>query len=140
MSGQEPAIDRSLLERGARPAGAATPRSQPGREPAPGRALACSECERIVTSTDSRIEVAGAHAHTFANPDGYTFRIGCFARAHGLAGVGERSTFATWFAGYTWRAEVCGGCGEHIGWLYQGPSNFHGLILDRLVEIDERTH
>jgi hypothetical protein len=81
--------------------------------------------------------MSGAHEHRFQNPEGYRFHIGCFARAFGCVPLGNPTSEFTWFPGYSWQIELCGGCREHLGWLYQSGSRaFHGLILDRLVELD----
>jgi len=99
-----------------------------------GRLIACALCLAGVTDTAARIEVAGAHEHSFVNPAGIGFRIGCFARAACLA-TGGPSTYWSWFPGYSWEVEVCVRCGAHLGWRFRSPSDqFHGLILDRLVE------
>jgi hypothetical protein len=101
-----------------------------------GKILACARCRRPITTAAARIEVAGSHAHTFTNPDGLSFRIGCFGEASGLRRVSPQSSEATWFAGYTWQVEVCSGCKEQLGWLYRsGERTFHGLIVDSLVEV-----
>jgi len=103
-----------------------------------GRVLACAFCRRPITRTESRIEVGGAHAHTFANPEGMSFRVGCFAHATGLALIGPRSTYFTWFPGYSWQVALCASCHEQLGWLYRSAdASFHGLILDRLREVEE---
>ena len=129
----------SMLD--ARPQSPATPGAS--REDAPretteddaGRALACARCLAAITTTGARIEMSGAHEHTFSNPHGFVFRIGCFAVAPGCAPVTEPSTYFAWFPGYAWQIAVCTGCGEHLGWLFRsGDSRFHALILDRLVE------
>lgn len=104
-----------------------------------GRVLACAACRRAITNTAARIEVSGAHSHTFDNPDGDRFLIGCFSEAVGLLRMGPSSLEWTWFAGYSWQMEVCGGCRQFIGWLYRaGESRFHGLILAALVEAGAR--
>lgn len=91
-----------------------------------------------MTTTAARIEVDGAHEHTFANPAGFQFRIGCFSRATGCGTVGEPSTYWSWFPGHSWQVEHCTACGEHLGWLFRADlQGFHGLILDRLVEVEE---
>ncbi len=106
-----------------------------------GRVLACLGCQRAITTTAARIEMGGAHVHSFDNPDGVRFRIGCFADASGLLRVGTPSLEWTWFAGFSWQAEVCAGCRAHLGWLYRaGADRFHGLILDALLEIDAAEH
>jgi hypothetical protein len=113
-------------------------RPRPAPEADRGRVLACARCRRAVTTTADRIEVAGGHRHSFSNPHGFRYQIGCFAQASGCRTVGPPSTDWTWFPPYAWQVEHCGQCGEHLGWLFRGESDrFHGLILDRLVEIDE---
>ena len=103
-----------------------------------GKILACARCRRPITTTAARIEVEGAHAHTFKNPDGFVFRVACFREASGLRRVSPQSSEATWFAGYTWQIEVCTGCREQPGWLYRaGDHTFHGLIVDCLIEVAE---
>ncbi len=83
------------------------------------------------------MEINGAHEHTFDNPAGERFRIGCFSAASGLLRVGHSTLAWTWFAGYAWQSEVCAGCRVFLGWLYRrGDHRFHGLILAGLVEID----
>ncbi len=103
------------------------------------RCLACAACRVCITSDAARIEVGGRHEHTFANPFGYVYHIGCFAAAVGLARVGRPSAEFAWFPGYLWQIEPCAACGEHLGWWFQAAARgFHGLILNRLVEIEER--
>ncbi|HSB61576.1 MAG TPA: cereblon family protein, partial [Vicinamibacteria bacterium] len=101
-----------------------------------GGVLACAFCLREVTTAAARISVGGAHEHSFVNPHGLRFRIGCFADAAGRT-AGEPSTYWTWFPGHSWQVELCATCGEHLGWLFRSADTlFHGLILDRLVEVD----
>ncbi len=103
-----------------------------------GGVLACGRCLRPVTTTGARIEVAGGHEHTFENPAGFRYHIGCFARAGGCFPVGASSTYWTWFPSYSWQVQQCRTCGEHLGWLFRSSEHvFHGLILDRLVELEE---
>jgi hypothetical protein len=91
-----------------------------------------------VTTTAARIEAGGGHEHTFVNPHGIRYHIGCFATAAGCVPVGEPSAYWTWFPGHTWRIEVCRNCREHLGWLFESAdSEFHGLVLDRLAEVED---
>jgi hypothetical protein len=100
-------------------------------------ALVCARCRSLVTSRAAAIPMRGSHAHTFANPHGFEFRIGCFADAPGCVEVGAESTYWTWFEGFTWRVSVCRHCGEHLGWLFRSPdARFFGLILDHLTQAD----
>jgi len=111
---------------------------EPSTEHPRGELLACAYCGRAITTGAARIEVSGLHAHRFANPEGIEYRVGCFADATGLVVVGPRSTYWTWFAGYSWQVELCAGCRQQLGWYYRSADGvFHGLILDRLVEVEE---
>jgi hypothetical protein len=109
---------------------------RPEAEEDHGRVLACARCLREVTTSADRIEVGGRHAHTFANPHGFSYHIGCFAQAGGCWAAGQPTTYWTWFPPYAWQIEHCASCGEHLGWLFRSDADrFHGLILDRLVEL-----
>lgn len=85
------------------------------------------------------MEFEGEHVHTFTNPDGLVFRIGCFHKAYGAEPEGAPTLDWTWFPGYAWQAEHCSSCATHLGWKYRKSATdvFHGLILDQLVEIEE---
>jgi len=104
---------------------------------ASGRPIRCAHCGQPVSTSDQRIELAGAHEHRFENPVGIAFRIGCFRHAPGCRSVGEATLEWTWFSGHAWRVALCRQCGSHLGWGY-GPGAtgdaFFGLILDRLAE------
>jgi hypothetical protein len=95
--------------------------------------IRCGRCKHGITAGKYAIEVSGSHAHTFRNPAGWSFRIGCFADAPGAAAAGPPTTAATWFPGYAWRMAHCGGCGTHLGWWFVGTDAFAGLVLARLV-------
>jgi hypothetical protein len=134
-----PAVHHLLRRPGAAPGAGLHPdlETTPG-EPG-GAILACIRCRHAVTSAAARIDMAGGHQHTFSNPHGIVYRIGCFADAPGCAAIGYPSTYFTWFAGYAWQVACCAACREHVGWLFRSADSlFYGLILDRLVEIEER--
>jgi hypothetical protein len=100
--------------------------------------LACVRCLTGITTTAARIEVNGAHAHTFANPHGFVYHVGCFLEAPGCRAQGAATAYWSWFPGHTWRLAHCAACGEHLGWLFEGPDSvFHGLVLDRLAERED---
>ncbi len=95
----------------------------------------CRNCRFAVTSPSERIEVNSFHRHTFANPNGYLFEIGCFKEAEGCAATGMRTDEFTWFKGYFWQVGICRKCHNHLGWLFQSSGDyFYGLILNRLSE------
>ena len=103
------------------------------------RVLVCARCKRLIARRRDQVAVNGSHVHTFVNPDNETFMIGCFGDAPGLIRVSPATLSDTWFAGYSWQGESCGGCRMFLGWLYrQGDHRFHGLILAGLNEIDEQ--
>lgn len=95
----------------------------------------CGNCRFQITLLQERIEVAAAHRHTFANPNGYLFEIGCFRRASGCVTTGGKTIEFTWFKGYFWQIAICRNCLTHLGWRFQSANDlFYGLILDRLTE------
>ena len=99
------------------------------------RLLLCADCRHVITRPSERAEIQGGHKHTFANPYGVFFEIGCFRLAPGCAHAGPLTTEFTWFRGYAWQIAVCGACATHLGWRFLSDSggNFHGIVLDRLV-------
>jgi len=98
------------------------------------KGLCCGACGFRITTWRQRISVGGAFEHTFVNPGGYVYRIGCFREAPGCFDAEEPTSEHSWFKGYAWQYAVCGGCLAHLGWVYSGGAGerFHGLILDRL--------
>jgi hypothetical protein len=99
--------------------------------------LYCFICGEIITQTHNGIPVENAHKHTFTNPGGYLFEIGCFREAPGCEQTGEFTDFYSWFDGYAWRYAMCRSCRVHLGWVYRGPDTFFGLVLDRLLSSKE---
>ena len=108
------------------------------QEPSPEEEeyILCRQCRQAITRPDERITVHGSHQHTFANPHGIVFEIGCFKTAQGCGYAGPPSTEFTWFSGYAWRVSYCTLCMTHLGWLFIAVSgdSFHGFILDRLIQ------
>lgn len=104
-------------------------------EPEAANNIYCRECLNIITRLEDRIAVNGAHLHTFANPHGIVFEIGCFRNAEGCGYTGLPTSEFTWFSGYSWRIAVCSHCLLHMGWFFTSDSadGFAGLILDHLV-------
>ncbi len=128
----------SLLEKnGAKSIGAPVVKAEEkdGDEGGKEKGLFCARCDHPITDKDQRMEVNGSHEHTFANPGGHVFRIGCFCRAPGCITTRNESAEFTWFAGYSWSASGCSLCGIHLGWCFRLDNDvFFGLILDSLVE------
>ncbi|OHD66798.1 MAG: hypothetical protein A2176_10015 [Spirochaetes bacterium RBG_13_51_14] len=95
--------------------------------------LLCKTCGNAITSESYCMEVNGSHRHTFMNPRGIVFNIGCFSSAGGCLIIGVPTTEYTWFPGFTWCCVICSQCLSHLGWRYQsGSGGFFGLILDQL--------
>ena len=98
--------------------------------------ILCRQCLQVITSPTERIAVQGSHQHTFANPHGIIYEIGCFKSVIGCGYAGPASDEFSWFRGFSWRVAVCAMCLTHVGWLFISSSSdsFNGLILDRLLE------
>ncbi len=96
--------------------------------------LRCGHCKSVITESKFAVPIAGQHRHTFVNPSGIPYEIGCFSQAPGCFNTGEPTLEFTWFQGYTWCYSICKKCYTHMGWHYQsGDSHFFGLILNRLT-------
>jgi hypothetical protein len=106
------------------------------RSPEKEEYILCRQCHHAITRPAERIVMQGSHRHTFANPHGIVFEIGCFRSVTGCGYAGAASDDFSWFAGYSWRVCVCALCLTHLGWMFSrmGSDTFHGLILDRLIE------
>ncbi len=111
------------------------PNTAPEEDTQAARRVLCRECLHPITREQDRTEVHGAHQHTFANPSGIVFTIGCFQFADGCGAAGSPSDEFTWFKGFSWRVAVCTACLNHLGWLFSASSGaaFWGLILDHLI-------
>jgi len=121
-------------QKASEPAGKETAERSPEEE----QYIVCRQCHQAITRAAERITVQGAHHHTFANPHGIVFEIGCFKHALGCGYAGPPSTEFTWFSGYAWRVSFCTLCLTHLGWVFisGGGDRFHGFILDRLIQPD----
>ncbi|MBT8330807.1 MAG: hypothetical protein KJP06_00640 [Deltaproteobacteria bacterium] len=108
----------------------------PEQEPEEEEYILCRQCRQAITRPVERITVQGSHQHTFANPHGVVFEIGCFKTAQGCGYAGPPSTEFTWFSGYAWRVSFCTLCMTHLGWAFIADSgdSFHGFIIDRLIQ------
>jgi hypothetical protein len=95
-------------------------------------AILCGACGGPVAEEAARIEVGGAHSHRFTNPAGFTYDVVCLRQTSCYL-QGTPTVEFTWFAGYAWSFALCGSCHTHLGWFYEGPAKFFGLIADRLV-------
>ncbi|HON77768.1 MAG TPA: cereblon family protein [Spirochaetota bacterium] len=97
--------------------------------------IICRFCSHVITTPETMMEVDGGHCHTFTNPLGITYSIGCFSSAKGCVHTGDPTMEYTWFPGYFWEYALCGNCYAHLGWHYRSEgSRFYGLILDNLTE------
>ena len=106
------------------------------RSPEEEEYIICRQCHQAITKPANRIVMQGSHRHTFANPHGVVFEIGCFRNAKGCSCAGPASDDFSWFAGFSWRVCFCTMCMTHLGWMFslEGRDTFYGLILDRLIE------
>jgi hypothetical protein len=109
-------------------------------EPGQGRRLYCRACRNSITEEGQRVSIDGDHVYTRSNPAGMRFCFGCFALAPGCAALGPVTEQYSWFQGCRWQIAVCRGCGEHLGWRFRGSHAFFALILERLVNDENRGH
>ena len=99
----------------------------------------CRQCFQVITSETEKIDVQGGYKHTFANPHGLIFEIGCFKSATGCIYAGKPVSDFSWFKGFKWQLAACSKCLVQIGWFFVsmgfegGSESFNGLILDHLV-------
>ncbi len=99
------------------------------------KVMRCKQCDAAITRVKDRISRAEKHLHTFFNPAGIVYEIGCFRRAPGCNVDGQRSTDFSWFADYSWQISFCASCSKHLGWFFSGgDDSFFGLVVDRLRE------
>ncbi len=98
------------------------------------RVLRCRHCAAEICREADAVEVAGQHRHTFSNPAGILFEIGCFEQAAGCQVLGHPTAAFSWFAGHSWSTAICTGCQQHLGWRFEGAAGsvFFGLILKHL--------
>ena len=139
VSGPEPPVFHSVRSRQPGPSTNTGKKEAPGETPfdAPAEKplIRCRSCGHGIADPDDRIAVDGAHIHTFANPHGIVFEIGCFSLADGCTVAGRFTDDFSWFRGFQWRLCACSACLTHLGWEYAstGGSGFFGLILDNLL-------
>jgi hypothetical protein len=93
----------------------------------------CAWCHNRVASDKDRHAADGRDEFTFRNPDGVRFEILTFSRTLACRQAGEPTLEHSWFPGHAWSYCVCGRCHSHLGWYYDGPSTFAGLIRERIV-------
>lgn len=99
------------------------------------RALRCKICGTTITTSKQKIDRDGKHLHTFFNPAGIVYELGCFFKAPGCLVHGPESDEFPWFSGHSWQVSYCSMCREHLGWYFQASADsFFGLIVNRLVE------
>ena len=108
------------------------------RSPEEEEHIICRQCRQAITRPVERLSIQGSHRHTFANPHGVVFEIGCFKDVIGCGYAGAATDEFSWFAGYSWRICFCSMCLTHLGWIFSSNAgdNFHALILDRIIQPD----
>jgi hypothetical protein len=90
----------------------------------------CAWCLNRVASEKDRFCCDGKSEFSFVNPEGIRFVILTFSRTFGCRQAGVPTQEHTWFPGHVWSMCLCDRCGRHLGWQYEGPSEFAGLIRE----------
>ncbi len=106
------------------------------KDPFEEKNILCGFCNHAVTSVSEIIDINHSHKHTFANPHGIVFEIGCFRSARGCVQSGPESSDWSWFTDFTWQIAICKKCRTHLGWYFSSTKgkDFFGLILNRLTQ------
>jgi len=112
---------------------ARSPQTADLKREAPEAWVRCRVCAAEVAKTSARTEVGPSDLHTFVNPEGEVFELVCFTRAPGARASGEPSLRFSWFPGHAWRFAHCRSCGFQLGWRFEGPSQFWGLMRRALT-------
>lgn len=114
--------------------------AEPDREtrthPSPGDAAndwLCAWCLNRVASEKDRFSFDGKSEFTFFNPERIRFELITFSRTLGCRPAGVPTLEHTWFPGHAWSFCLCDRCGGHLGWFYEGPNAFVGLIRHRII-------
>jgi|GEM_PF-1145777 len=97
----------------------------------------CALCGAYVTDESQHVHINGSLEHRKINPQGYTFEFRSFKHADGCARVGAMTSEHSWFAGYFWQFAHCGKCKIQLGWYFDGPEPFFGLINRQIVQCPE---
>jgi hypothetical protein len=93
----------------------------------------CAACGAEIARDRDRVPLEGSATRAFVNPQGIEYVIAGFREAAGCVSHGERSSYWSWFSGFSWQVSLCGACGAHLGWSFFSESDaFYGLVLDRL--------
>jgi hypothetical protein len=131
----ENAVPRMLKSSGSSPDSGTTIKTEKKFGLKEDHIIICRECGNPVTSPDRIISVNDKHKHTFINPAGITYQIGCFSSAGGCIVYGEPVLEHTWFSGFAWNYCICSNCRVHLGWHFQNnDERFFGLILNLLAD------
>ncbi len=99
--------------------------------------LLCSRCGNQITSYSEGATIHGSFEHSFLNPDGIMYQIGCFKKAAGCISSERFILEFTWFHPFPWCFVFCSDCGRQLGWKYKSNNNdvFYGLILKLLCSM-----
>ena len=97
--------------------------------------LYCINCKTQITELDNVITINGSHTHTFSNPAGFVYTIGCFSSAVSCTVVGELTEEHTWFLGYKWKIVMCQSCQLQLGWLFTNSDSFYAFIEKHLTHV-----
>ena len=125
MIGAEPGM-AELLEPGIEP------RTRPDAGD-PANDWLCAWCLNRVASEKDRFSYESRSEFSFRNPEGIWFNILLFSQTIGGRQAGAPTLANTWFADHAWSFCLCDSCAMHLGWHYEGATEFVGLIRSRIV-------
>jgi cereblon len=104
------------------------------------RRIRCRVCNNEVADPGDVFRAGEDAVQVFVNQAGYAHEVITVLDAWNVVISGRPTTEFSWFPGYAWRHVLCGGCGNHVGWLYEtvvggSPRVFVGFRRDE-VKVD----
>ncbi len=94
------------------------------------RVLRCRRCSSELADAEHEIP---ASRRAYMNPHGLVREIVALTDARNVVGDGRRHAEHSWFPGHTWEVLFCASCQHHVGWRFEGPEIFYGLLVEALA-------
>ena len=101
----------------------------------PSELLVCEICGYALADAASKMIVMGIHSHQLSTQQGQSLRFDCYSEAPGISVEGSSKKEHTPFPKYKCQPAFCAQCEEQMGWFFEGPRPFYGLLADRTERI-----
>jgi hypothetical protein len=94
----------------------------------------CRGCGAFLARPRDLLPVHGQTLHDRVNPAGFPCRFITVGRCQNTREVSTPQADFTWFDGHAWVVMACAPCQAHLGWRWQGPTTFWGLLVNQIVQ------